>query len=227
LPIRTDWVIALDADQELLPESIQELTGMFAHPAALSGLDGLYIKRRQVFRGKWIRHGGYYPKYLLKIFRKDRVRIDLNDLLDHHFYIDGPTAKLRFDLVERNVKEDDIGFWIEKHNRYATLMAREESVRSAGVLPPLRPDLAGNPDQRILRLKSFWRAMPLYVRPFLYFTWRYLFRLGCLDGKQGFIFHFMQAFWFRLLVDIKLDDLRTEARATARAEGQTKLTNHA
>ncbi len=227
LPIRTDWVIALDADQRLTPELAKELRRMFSNGNAPAAAVGLYVNRRQVFRGKWIRHGGYYPKYLLKIFRRDRVRVDLNDLLDHHFYVDGPTVKLRSDLIEKNVKEDDIGFWIEKHNRYASLLAREESIRSAGAAAPLRASLTGSPDQRILRFKSAWRSMPLYIRPILYFIYRYFFRLGCLDGKQGFIFHFMQAFWFRLLVDIKLDDLRTQAPAVERDGGQTKVTTHA
>ena len=50
--------------------------------------------------------------------------------------------------------------------------------------------------------------MPLYVRPFLYFIYRFIFRLGFLDGKEGMLFHFLQAFWYRLLVDIKIDELQ-------------------
>jgi hypothetical protein len=72
---------------------------------------------------------------------------------------------------------------------------------------------SANPDARTEALKRLWRRMPLYVRPFLYFVYRYVIRLGVLDGKQGAIFHFLHAFWFRLLVDIKLDDLRRERPA--------------
>ena len=70
----------------------------------------------------------------------------------------------------------------------------------------------GTPDQRSLALKHVWRRMPLYLRPFLYFFYRYFLRLGVLDGKQGAIFHFLQAFWFRLLVDIKLDEMTSPVR---------------
>ena len=75
------------------------------------------------------------------------------------------------------------------------------------------PSLFGTPDQRILWLKERWYGMPLYVRPFIYFFYRYILRLGFLDGKEGFVFHFLQAFWYRLLVDMNLDDLRRRGPA--------------
>jgi glycosyltransferase involved in cell wall biosynthesis len=211
LPIASPWVLALDADQRATPELVDELRAL--DPRALERAAGAYVCRRQVFRGKWIRYGGYYPKYLLKLFRRDRVRIDRHDLVDHHFYVDGPTLTLAHDIVEANVKEDDISFWIDKHTRYARLLAREElQWRTGQRTDAIEPSLRGNPDQRTLALKRAWRRMPLYVRPFLYFVYRYVFRLGVLDGKQGAIFHFMQAFWFRLLVDINLDQMLSERR---------------
>lgn len=211
LPIATSWVLALDADQRATPELLGELRSLNAE--ALHGVSGAYVNRRQIFRGRWIRYGGYYPKYLLKLFRRDKVRLDASDLVDHHFYVDGATLKLRHDIVEANRKEDDISFWIDKHNRYAALLAREEfQWRRGRRTTAIEPSLLGDPDQKTLALKRLWRGMPLYVRPFLYFVYRYFVRLGILDGKQGAIFHFMQAFWFRLLVDIKLDELLSEGR---------------
>jgi glycosyltransferase involved in cell wall biosynthesis len=207
LPIGADWVLALDADQRVTPELAREISG--TDTAAYDGIDGFYIKRRQLFRDRWIKHGGYYPKYLLKMFRPSKVLLDPMDLVDHHFYVAGRVKKLRYDLIERNRKEDDISFWIEKHNRYATLLAREElSWRTTLRESAIQPSLVGNPDQKILAFKRLWRRMPLYVRPFLYFTYRYFFRLGFLDGKEGAIFHFLQAFWYRLIIDIKLDELQ-------------------
>lgn len=209
LPIQSEWVLALDADQQVTPELAQEIRSLSA--PALDGVDGIYVKRRQWFRNRWIKHGGYYPKYLLKMFRPNKVVIDPKDLVDHHFYIPGKVLKLQHDIIEANKKEDDISFWIEKHNRYAALLAREEyRWQSGNRESALTPSLAGSPDQKILALKGYWRRMPLFVRPFAYFIYRYFFLLGFLDGKQGAIFHFLQAFWFRLLVDIKLDELQRE-----------------
>jgi glycosyltransferase involved in cell wall biosynthesis len=207
LPIDTDWVLALDADQRLTPELVDELCALDA--SDLDGVDGVYIKRRQWFRDRWIRHGGYYPKYLLKMFRRNEVVIDSGDLVDHHFYIAGAVKKLRHDLIEANRKEDDLSFFIEKHRRYAQLLAHEE-IRWRTMPRPtaIEPALFGSPDQRSLALKRIWRGLPLFVRPCLYFLYRYVIRLGFLDGKQGAVFHFIQAFWFRLQVDIKIAELR-------------------
>jgi glycosyltransferase involved in cell wall biosynthesis len=203
-----DWVLGLDADQRLSSELAGELAGLFAHPnGALRRNDGFYVNRRQVFRGRWIRHGAYYPKYLLKLFRASSVHFDERDLMDHHFYVSGRAGTLSGDLVEDNLKEADIGFWIAKHVRYAELHAREELARRQMHQPWLvHPTLVGNPDQRTAWLKQHWYGMPLYMRPFLLFLYRYVVRLGFLDGKQGFVFHFLQSFWYRLLVDIHIDE---------------------
>lgn len=209
LPIETDWVLCLDADQSVTSELRDELLVRFRAGADPDGTDGFYVPRHQIFRGRRIRHGGYHRKYLLKLFRRDRVRFDSLDLIDHHFYVHGPTARLRGAIVEHNRKEDDITFWIEKHNRYAAAAAREEMLRSeSDGRFPVAPSFSGSPSQRVNWLKDRWYRFPLYLRPFLYFVYRYVFRLGFLDGKEGFIFHFLHAFWYRLLVDIHLDDLR-------------------
>lgn len=209
LPLGSEWVLALDADQRLTPELAREITVETA-AGANEGIAGFFLNRRQIFRGRWIKHGGYYPKYLLKLFRPGSVALDTLDLVDHHFYVTGQTRKLKHDVIEFNVKENDIAFWIDKHNRYSTLLAREEMLREASMQHIIRPALAGNPDQQIIFLKHAWRKCPLLVRSFAYFVYRYVFLGGWRDGEQGFVFHFLQALWFRLLIDIKLRDLRQQ-----------------
>ena len=128
VPVESEWVLALDADQAITSELAVEIRTQLG----VSVSDGLYIKRRQVFRGRWIKHGGYYPKYLLKLFRRDKVYLHAGDAVDHHFYVRGSCGKLQYDLIEANHKEDKISFWIEKHNRYAALMAGEEQRNRDG-----------------------------------------------------------------------------------------------
>jgi glycosyltransferase involved in cell wall biosynthesis len=215
LPIRGEWVLGLDADQRVTPELAREMRSI-GGPAYREAA-GIYLNRRQIFRGKWIRFGGYYPKYLLKLFRPGAVFTDEHDLVDHHFHVRGSVAKMKHDLLEANLKEDDISFWIDKHSRYARKLALEELRRRRGERPDqIKASLAGNPDERTLQFKRMWVHIPLYLRPFLYFIYRYFLRLGFLDGKQGAIFHFMHAFWYRLLIDIHLDDMLQAEKAGAK-----------
>ena len=208
LPLQHDWVLGLDADQRLTRELADELRELF-RTGGTAGFDGFYVARRNIFRGKWIRWGGYYPKRFIKLFRRDRLVHEPADLLDHHFRVQGKAGMLQHDLIEENRKEDNIDFWVQKHLRYAELLALEEARRRAGMTPTtVQPALFGDPDERAEWQKKTWTRLPRFVRAPAYFLWRYLFRLGFLDGKQGFAFHFLHAFWFRLITDLKIDEQR-------------------
>ncbi|HWF11054.1 MAG TPA: glycosyltransferase family 2 protein [Bryobacteraceae bacterium] len=212
VPFANEWVLALDADHRVMDDLREELIARFAEPP--EDFDGFFICRRQIFRGKWIRFGGYYPKYQLKLFRRDRAFLDDNEF-DYRFYVNGRTAKLKHDIVESNENEWGISFFIEKHNRFATELATEEIKRAHGRLEYLSTtSFFGNPDQRILWLKLRWNTLPRFVRPFLLFFYRYFLCLGFLDGKEGFIFHFLQSLWFRLLVDIRREELEAQSDAS-------------
>lgn len=219
LPLRTEWVLALDADQQITPELRDAIIAAFDERGSAGEAAGYFLNRRQVFRGRWIKHGGYYPKYLLKMFRRSAVQIDDGDLVDHHFHVSGRLLRLGGDMAEDNRNEARIFDWIEKHNRYARLQATEE-LRRLG--PATRARLFGSPDERVAWMKSVWSRLPLYLRPIGYFLYRYVIRLGFLDGKEGFVFHVMQAFWYRLLVDINRDEQDRLVRpVTAEAPGAT------
>jgi glycosyltransferase involved in cell wall biosynthesis len=215
------WILGLDADQRVSPELRDELRARWQEAAAAPRAGephGFYVNRRQIFRGRWIRHGGYYPKYLLKLFRLDRVQLDDRDLVDHHFYVSGPVGTLSGDLIEDNLKENDISFWIEKHCGYAARLAREEFLRRRDNAGTTGTAGAASVDPRSRRMrwrKRCWSRVPLFVRPFLYFFYRYVCRLGFLDGKQGLVFHFLHACWFRFLVDVHLDELQQTRRSGA------------
>ena len=205
LPIRNDWVLILEADQAVPPELRAEIAALLTRSEISE--DGFYIRRKQIFRGTWIRHGGYGGKYLLKLFRRDRGRLDPVEQ-DTRVYVPGAVSRLRAPLEEWNRREDSIQFYLQKHLRYAEAFAHEELLRRTGRAPwKTRPRLFGTPDERVLWLKQRYYGLPLYLRPCLYFAYRYFFLLGILDGKNGFIFHFLQAFWFRLVVDVRLEEL--------------------
>ena len=203
--ISTPWIIGLDADQIILDELFQKLK-YFNDKEIPSDVNGIYFNRKNYFKNRWIKHGGYFPKYLLKMFRKGTCHSDLNENMDHRFIVQGKSIIWKDGYIkEENLKENEISFWIQKHNRYSDLVAQEEIERKNKMrTQSIKPKLFGSPDERIAFLKKIWWELPLFIRPFLYFFYRFIIQLGILDGKEGWIFHYLQGFWFRFIVDIKI-----------------------
>ena len=208
----TPWIIGLDADQ-IVTEELFSLLANF-RDQDFSDIDGIYFNRKNYFKGRWIRYGGYYPVYLLKMFRNRVGYSDLNENMDHKFIVPGKTIVWkRGHLIEENLKENEISFWISKHNGYSDLLSDEESERIDNQRVQLTPArIWGSPNEQNAWSKRLWWKLPRYVRPFLYFGYRFIFRLGFLDGKTGILFHFLQAFWFRLLVDVKIEERLLKAK---------------
>jgi glycosyltransferase involved in cell wall biosynthesis len=209
--ITTTWIVGLDADQKLSPELFKKLKN-FKNSEIDSSINGIYFNRKNYFRGRWLRYGGYFPKYLLKMFRYGVGFSDLNENMDHRFIVEGKTIIWKNGyLEEENLKENDISFWLAKHNRYSDMLAREEVERIQKMRnQTLNGKFWGSPDERIAYLKNIWWQLPLYWRPFFFFIYRFIFQLGILDGKQGRLFHFLHAFWFRLMIDVKIEEMLKE-----------------
>ncbi len=217
--IQTPWVIGLDADHIVTPELVKHLVDFNSDD--YPEVNGIYFNRKNFFKGKWIKHGGYYPFYQLKMFRYGVGYSDLSENMDHRFVVPGNTVIWKDGyLIEENLKENNIAFWINKHNKYSDLLANEEVERMRQLRSQtVSPDFWGAPNEHRAWLKQLWWKLPKYVRPLLYFVYRMFFRLGILDGETGILFHFLQGFWFRLIVDIKIDELLTQQK-------KANVTNH-
>ncbi|WP_183563745.1 exosortase Y [Mucilaginibacter sp. SP1R1] len=215
--ITTPWVICLDADHIVTPELTALLISF--NNEDYQQVNGIYFNRKNYFKGRWIKHGGYYPFYLLKMFRYNAGYSDLNENMDHRFIVPGKTVIWKQGhILEENLKENHISFWIDKHNRYSDLLAQEEVERMQNLRQQtLKPSLSGSPDERTAWLKQLWWQLPRYMRPTLYFTYRMIFQLGILDGRTGIIFHFLQGFWFRLVVDVKIDEILKSKQASVQS----------
>lgn len=198
ISLQGQWVLRIDADERLTPELSNELS------SKLSVIDkeitGLYLKRRVHFMGRWIRHGGYYPTWLLRVWRSGCAKAEDRLMDEHMVLLEGAIDYLKHDITEDN--QNGLFRWIDKHNRYA---AREVNALSDMNVQLVRPALFGTPEsrRRWLRVKIY-NHLPWFIRPLLYFVYRYFIRMGFLDGKQGLIFHFLQACWYRFLVDAYL-----------------------
>lgn len=210
LPVETEWVLRLDADEYLLPDLQQEIRTTL--PRLPERVAGLFMKRRTVFQGRWIRYGGHYPTWLLRLFRRGMGRSEVREMDEHLVVTGGVTRRLENDFVDHNRKS--LSFWTRKHDNYA---AREAKVllraeRDDGSDRVLDGRLDGTPPERTRWIKqNLYARIPSFLRAFLYFFYRYVVRLGFMDGKVGLIYHVLQGFWYRFYVDARLFEMRCEA----------------
>jgi glycosyltransferase involved in cell wall biosynthesis len=198
LAIRNEWVFHLDADEQVSPALLSELYEIFRRDPKINGF---MMPRKTIFRGQWIKHGGHYPSYHMRLFRKDKGKSE-ERFYDQHYIVDGQTAMLKGDII--NTITPDIKALIAKYK--IELEAREILYNDKRVL---KLKFNGTPIERMnwLRYKIYYR-IPLFIRPTLYFIYRYFLKLGFLDGKEGLSFHFYQGFWFRFLIDMKIFELK-------------------
>ena len=207
LPLRYEWVLHLDADHRLTDTLKNTLHHVFSQTIP-DDLNGFMVSRRTIFMGKWIRFGGHYPVYHAVLFRKNKGACE-DKRYDQHFRVEGRLQKLRGDVLD--IVTDSIERFTERHNRWSTLEA-EEIVAGGPVSDTglVQPRAFGDAMQQRRFLKSLYERVPLFVRPMLYFLVRYFLRLGFLDGRRGLIFHFLQGFWFRFLIDAKVYELKKQ-----------------
>ncbi|MGC4036269.1 MAG: glycosyltransferase family 2 protein [Chitinophagaceae bacterium] len=206
--INTNWVMRMDCDEYLTKELIDEIN--YKLPESKEGVTGYIIKRRVIFMNKWIKHGGFYPHRLLRIWKNGTATIE-ERWMDEHVVIEtGEIETLENDMVDHNL--NSLTWWISKHNNYATremfdlIDIRNKSTSENNV----KADLNGQQYSRKRWIKEkVYTKIPLFVRPFFYFFYRYILRLGFLDGKAGLIWHFLQGYWYRFLVDAKLYEQKT------------------
>ena len=163
--------------------------------------------------GRWIKHGGYYPTWILRVWRNGKGYCEERWMDEHMKLKEGGVVFFQNDIVEQNRKKLD--WWIKKHNNYATREAIELlNLRrrcSNGRMVPAK--LFGTQEQRKRWLKErVYARMPLFVRPFFYFIYRYFLRLGFLDGREGLAWHVLQGFWYRSLVDAKIYEISKTCR---------------
>lgn len=220
--ISEKWIMRMDADEEIMPSLASAIQDFLADPP--DDVSGVYIRRRVFFMGKWIRHGGYYPTWLLRIFRKGHGRCE-SLFMDEHIVVDGgKTISIHQDIIDKNNK--DLTFWTDKHNKYASrevldiLNKENKSREQNGDDFSIKGSVSGKQDSaRRWAKDNLYLKSPLFIRAFLYFIYRYFIRLGFLDGTRGLIFHFLQGFWYRFLVDAKLYEHRhQQANSNTRPE---------
>ena len=208
LPVAADWIWRIDADEFLEGNVGKAVRDALAHCA--DDVNGVYVRKRIDFMGRPLLHGGWYPTYHLKVFRRGHGICESRWMDEHLRLLDGTAVTVdEGNQVDANL--NDLTWWTAKHNSYATremidmllaeyaLDARKEEVV---------PKFWGTEEQRKRWLKMRYMKWPLFVRPVANFAYRYFLRLGFLDGKEGFLWHFLQGWWYRTLADAKVYELK-------------------
>ncbi len=201
--ITSEFTMRMDADEYLSLELQNEINTKIN--TINSNVWGIEYNRKVIFKGKWIRFGGFYPITLLRIWRTGKGKCE-ERLMDEHVVLDGGLViKFNNDVVDENL--NDFHWWIVKHNNYARREAVDILNQKYNFLDSTEIQTTSTGNQA--KVKRFlknevYNKLPLGVRPFVYFIFRLIFRLGFLDGGRGFIFHFMQGYWYRFLVDINV-----------------------
>ena len=208
LPIDTRWVLRLDADEYLLPELVQELQEKL--PTLPDDVTGIIFNRRHIFMGKWMRRG-IYPVKLLRVFRYGKGMCEQR-LMDEHIQLtEGHAVEFEHDFCDHNL--NNLSWFCHKHVNYA--------IREAVDLLDIELDLTGaaetddhkeiSPQALAKRMKKHkYARQPLFWRSFAYFCYRYFLKGACLDGKVGFIWTFLQGWWYRTLVDAKVFEIKRQ-----------------
>lgn len=198
--VKTTWVYRIDADEVVTPElgaEIMEMCKKHLH----DDVNGMVMKFKIAFMGKFLKHGGMYPFYNLTIFKFGKGRYENRAMGEHVILSEGKTIDLVNDCLHYDFKSLDA--WINKHNWYATREVNDYiAVRTVGQIDSDELYHEAKKASK-LRDKLYYR-LPKFLRAKLYFIYRFYFKLGFLDGQAGYVHAFLQAYWFRFLVDAKI-----------------------
>jgi len=205
IAIQSEWIMRLDADEIVTRELAEELRRQLRSVSDTVG--GMTVNRRIHFMGRWIRHGDVYPVRTLRIWRTGRGCCE-NRWMDEHIVVEGDIVPVNADIADINL--NNITSWVTKHNLYASreaidLLLLQEAVEQGETSGRAMSHQAST--KRWIK-QNVYARLPLGLRSLAYFIYRYVIRLGFLDGWPGLVFHAFQGFWYRFLVDVKVYELR-------------------
>lgn len=205
-PISTKWVLRLDADEYLLPELIEELKAKL--PSLPDDVNGIIFNRRHIFMDRWMKRG-IYPVKMLRVFRYGKGMCEQR-LMDEHIQLtEGRSVEFEHDFCDHNL--NDLTWFCHKHVNYAIREAVDLLDIELGLTGAAETDEHKNISHQAQakRMKKHkYARQPLFWRSFAYFCYRYFLKGACLDGKVGFIWTFLQGWWYRTLVDAKIFEVK-------------------
>lgn len=209
VPVDCEWVLRIDADEyvdnDLISYVREEL------PYIGDEISGISFSRLMTFMGRPIRHGGMYPIWQLRLFRRAVGCCESRWMDEHIVLSSGKSVRGRGVITDDNI--NTVTWWTEKHNSYASREAIDILCYQYTDLVETKASTERLDKQASFKrsLKQLYAYLPLGLRPILYFLYRYLLLFGFLDGKRGLMFHCLQGFWYRFLVDVKVYEVKKYA----------------
>lgn len=211
LPFRNEWVLIVDCDERIPDALWDEIAQVINDP----NYEGYYLNRRVYFLGKWIRHGGKYPDWNLRLFKHkkgryenlgtEEIRNTGDNEVHEHVILNGAVGYLKNDMDHIDFR--DIYHWLERHNRYSNWEARVylNMLTGKDESGTIGANLFGSAVQRKRFLRKIWVWLPF--KPTLRFIVVYILRLGFLDGKAGYIYARLIS-EYEYQIGVKLYELR-------------------
>jgi len=196
---RHPWLLILDADERVTPELAVEMSEIAGKDPAHIG--AYQLRRRFYMWGKWLKYSSLYPSWVVRFIRLDRVRY-INRGHAETQEVQGEIGNLQHDLIDENLK--GIGDWFDRQNRYASKEAEYELDQEKKGLRPSEL-FSSAPLVKRAALKRLAGRMP--ARGLIYFSYSYFLRFGFMDGKAGFVFCLMKA-WYQSQIAIRKYDNR-------------------
>jgi hypothetical protein len=213
VPFDRPWILRLDSD-EILPVKLKhELVKIM--DSSGPDITGIYLNRRMYFMNRWLKHGGMYPHHILRVFRKGAGRYE--EKTEEHLVLKtGRAIYATHDFLEDN-RQNTLKYWLRKHDDLSDGEIRDTLLETRDTTRDLTPRLFGTKVERTRWLKTYvYASSPLFLRGLLYFLYRYVLRLGFLDGVPGLIFHVLQAFWYRFYIDARIYEIRSRWQSVPR-----------
>lgn len=196
LPFRHEWVLNIDADEQVSPELATEIAAALRAPGDTAAFQ---MRRKDFLHGVWLKHATFYPTWLVRLYRSPAVTFER--LVNPVTRVDGNVGKLEHHIHHWPFSKG-IGHWVERHNSYSSFEAREyTALRQVRCRELFSPD----PNLRRQALKSMFGRLPF--RPAIKFAYLYLFHGGWLDGREGFHYSLLQSF-YEYMISMKVAELR-------------------
>lgn len=207
LPIETEWVFRLDADEYLTDALIDEIHNRL--PLIDNEISGIVFERKMYFLDTLMTKG-MLQMNMLRLFKYQHGFCEERWMDEHIVLTQGKSVQFRGFFVDHNL--NPLGWWIQKHNGYSIreaidLLNLEYNFLSPKSAEAQQYEMSADALSKREKKKKY-ANMPLFWRSFVYFLYRYIFKLGFTQGKEGFLWHFFQGWWYRTLVDAKVYEVK-------------------